>query len=258
MNKSTKLNFSGQAIYIGLDTHLKNWRITIFVGETFYKVFSQDPNPITLLKYLKRNFPNGDYYSAYEASFCGYKIHRDLIRLGIKNMVINPADIPTTDKERKQKEDSRDSRKIAKQLSQNALTPIYVPNIEVEGDRQLIRYRKMLTKELTRTKNRVKSHLYYHGIEIPSQFSGKKHWSKKFIEWLKNLEFETESSKKTLEGHLEMAEMLRKRQYLTNKEIRKLSNKICYKENCELLISVSGVGLDINAFFNRDRRHRAF
>jgi hypothetical protein len=29
---------------------------------------------------------------------------------------VNPADIPTTDKERKQKEDRRDSRKLAKEL----------------------------------------------------------------------------------------------------------------------------------------------
>ncbi len=48
---------------------------------------------------------------------------------------MNPADIPTTDKERKQKEDSRDSRKITKQLSQQDLKAIYVPEIEIEGDR---------------------------------------------------------------------------------------------------------------------------
>ncbi len=37
-----------------------------------------------------------------------------------------PADIPTTDKERKQMEDSCDSRKIAKQLGQQDLKAIYV------------------------------------------------------------------------------------------------------------------------------------
>ena len=153
MNKSSQLNFSGQNIYVGLDTHLKSWKVSIIVGETVYKTFSQDPNTEILNKYLVKNFPNANYFSAYEASFSGFKTHRDLISLGIKNMVVNPADIPTTDKERKQKEDSRDSRKIAKQLSKNDLMAIYIPDIDTEGDRQLVRYRKTLTKEISRTKN---------------------------------------------------------------------------------------------------------
>ena len=109
MDKSNKLDFSGQDIFVGLDTHLKNWRVSIIVGESPFKTFSQDPHPKTLRNYLVKNFPNGNYHSAYEASFSGFGVHRDLLNLGIKNIVVNPADIPTTDKERKQKEDSRDS-----------------------------------------------------------------------------------------------------------------------------------------------------
>lgn len=242
MNKSKELDFSGQDIYTGLDTHLKSWRVSIMVGDSPFKTFSQDPRPETLRNYLVKNFPNANYYSAYEASFCGFKIHRDLINLGIKNIVVNPADIPTTDKERKQKEDSRDSRKIAKQLSQKDLTPIYIPDIELEGDRNFIRYRKTLTKEIARTKNRIKSHLYYFGIEIPAQFSGRGNWSKRFTDWLEELELPTESAKMVLDGHLEMAGMLRKKQYSTTKQIRKLSEKKVYKENYILLLSVPGVG----------------
>ena len=108
MEKSvTKLDYSGQNIYIGLDTHLKSWKTTIRVGDTFYKTFSQDPEAVVLSKYLKKHFPGGNYYSAYEASFSGFKAHRELKKLGITNIVVNPADIPTTDKERKQKEDAR-------------------------------------------------------------------------------------------------------------------------------------------------------
>ena len=264
MNKSNELDFSGQDIYTGLDTHLKSWRVSIMVGDSPFKTFSQDPRPETLKNYLVKNFPNANYYSAYEASFSGFNIHRDLINLGIKNIVVNPADIPTTDKERKQKEDSRDSRKIAKQLSQKDLTPIYVPSIEIEGDRNLIRYRKTLTKEIARTKHRIKSQLYYFGIEIPDRFSGKKYWSKRFTNWLRETNLPTESAKMALTGHMEMAELLRKKQYSTNKEIRKLSEKKIYKENYNLLISVPGVGCltamillteigDISRFKNLDK-----
>src|SRR6056297_1189328 len=242
MNKSSELDFSDQDIFVGLDTHLKNWRVSIMIGSSFYKTFSQDPSSKVLKNYLQKNFPNGNYYSAYEASFNGFKNHRDLITLGIKNIVVNPADIPTTDKERKQKEDSRDSRKIARQLSQKDLTPIYIPEIEIEGDRSLVRYRKTITKEISRTKNRVKSLLYYFGIEIPIQFSGKKYWSKRFTSWLREVKLPTDSAKITLENYLETVELYRKKQYSTNKKIRELSGKNIYKENYNLLLSVPGIG----------------
>jgi transposase len=242
MNTIKQADFSGQDIFIGLDTHLKNWKTTIFVGETSFKTFVQDPNAIALKTYLDRNFPNGNYYSAYEASFCGFKAHRDLVRIGINNIVVNSADIPTTDKERKQKEDKRDSRKIARQLSQKDLVPIYVPEIDIEGDRTFLRYRKTLTKELTRTKLRIKSLLYYYGIEIPLQYSGKSHWSKRFIGWLKDLELSTNISKLTLSEYIETMEFFKKKKYLATIEIRKLSRSDRYKENHSLLLSVPGIG----------------
>jgi transposase len=258
------LDYSGQNIYAGLDTHLKSWKVSIIVGEISWKTFSQDPTPEVLKNYLAKNFPNGNYFSAYEASFSGFGAHRKLLEIGIKNIVVNPADIPTTDKDRRQKEDARDSRKIAKQLSQNNLTAIYVPDIEKEGDRNFIRYRKTITKEIARTKNRIKSHLYYFGIEIPEQFAGKKYWSKRFTQWLQEIELPTKSAKMTLDGHLEMAELLRKKQYSTTKEIRILATKDIYKEDHALLISVPGIASftamliltelgDINRFKNLDK-----
>ena len=172
-----------------MDTHLKSWKTSIRVGDTFYKTFSQDPDAMVLSTYLKKHFPGGNYYSAYEASFSGFKAHRELTKLGINNIVVNPADIPTTDKERKQKEDSRDSRKIAEQLAASNLVGIHIPAIATEGDRSLLRFRKTLTKEIARNKVRVKSFLYYQGIVIPNQFSKTTNWSRLFTTWLKGLGF---------------------------------------------------------------------
>jgi hypothetical protein len=194
---SRALDYSRQNIYIGLDTHLKSWKTTIRVGDTFFKTFSQDPNAVILSKYLEKNFPGANYFSAYEASFSGFKAHRELTKLGIQNIVVNPADIPTTDKDRKQKEDSRDSRKIAEHLSSSTLQGIYVPSIENEGDRSLLRFRRVLTKEIGRNKNRVKSFLYYHGINIPLEFSNKTYWSKRFTVWLQDVILPTQSARIT-------------------------------------------------------------
>lgn len=231
-----QLDYSGENIYIGLDTHLKNWRSTVLIGNTFFKTFSQDPDAGTLLKYLKKNFPGGNYYSAYEASFNGFKAHRELTKLGIKNIVVNPADIPTTDKERKQKEDARDSRKIAEQLAASKLRGIYVPDIGLEGDRSMVRFRKTLTKEIARNKCRAKSFLYYHGIKIPERFANKAGWSKRFTLWLGELELPTDSSRFTLDSIVGLVLFLRAEQYRTLKNIKLLSGEERYKDNVRLLM----------------------
>lgn len=242
-NKSKQLDFSGQNIYIGLDTHLKSWRTTIRVENTFFKTFTQNPEPRILSDYLIKNFPGANYYSAYEASFSGFSAHRELNKLGIKNIVVNPADIPTTDKERKQKEDARDSRKIAEQLAASKLVAIFVPSIEAEGDRAMLRFRRTLTKEIVRNKNRVKSFLYYHGISITEQFVDKKYWSKRFTGWLQELELPSESARITLTEIVEVVEFLRKKQYQILKKIKELSQTKSYRKNTGLLISVPGIGL---------------
>ena len=126
------------------------------------KTFSQDPEARVLRGYLQTNYPGGNYYSAYEAGFCGFAPHRDLLKYGINNIVVNPADIPTKDKEKKQKEDARDSRKIARCLYNKELEAIHVPSIDIEGLRILVRYRKTLVKEINRFKSRTKSLLYYY------------------------------------------------------------------------------------------------
>lgn len=241
MRTHVKADFQGQDIYVGLDTHLKSWITTIFVGDKAFKTFSQDPNAHTLKAYLEKHFPNGNYYSAYEASFCGFSAHRDLNAMGIKNIVVNPADIPTTDKERRQKEDNRDSRKIARQLSQGDLVSIYVPEIASEGDRSYLRYRKTLTKELTRAKLRIKSHLYFNGILIPEKFSGNS-WTRNFIEWLKSLELPTPSSKEVLSEHIDMLEYFKNKQLKATRQVRKLTQLPRYKAGHDLLLSVPGIG----------------
>ncbi len=239
-----ELDFTGQDIYAGIDAHLKSWKITIMVQGIPCKTFSQDPDADILKKYLSKNYPNGNYHSAYEAGFCGFSPHRELINKGIDNIVINPADVPTTDKERKQKEDKRDSRKIARSLHNNELAAIYVPDMEIEGLRSLVRYRKTLVKEINRYKNRTKSLLYYYGIRVPLELEkSSKHWSKRYTTWLKGLELQTEHAKSTLNSMIETVEHLRTKLLEINRQLRKLEKEGEYLDTIVLLRSVPGVGL---------------
>lgn len=242
--QSNKLDFSNENIYVGFDVHLKSWRVTIITEKVTVKTFSQDPNPDLLHQYLVRNFPGGIYHSAYEAGFCGYWIHNKLISLGINSIVVNPGDIPTTNKERVQKEDQRDSRKIARSLRNGELKAIYVPSLKTLEDRGLIRARATMTKDLTRFKNRIKSFLYFHGIEYPESFNkSQSHWSKRFMNWLESIELTEESGKITLNSFIQQSKNLRETVLNLTNQIQKLSQTDTYRDNVILLRSIPGIGL---------------
>ena len=242
--QNNKLDFSNQNIYVGFDVHLKSWKVTVLTEKVTVKTFSQDPNPELLHQYLVRNFPGGIYHSAYEAGFCGYWVHNKLISLGINSIVVNPGDIPTTNKEKVQKEDQRDSRKIARCLRNGELKAIYVPGLKTLEDRGLLRARATLIKDLTRFKNRIKSFLYFHGIEYPESFSkSQSHWSKRFMTWLESIELTEESGKITLSSFIQQSRNLRDTVLNLTKQIQKLSYTDTYHYNVLLLRSLPGIGL---------------
>ncbi len=239
-----KLDFTGKNIYSGIDAHLKSWKISIMVDGILCKTFSQEPKASVLRNYLEINYPGGTYYAAYEAGFCGFSPHRDLMKYGINCIVANPADIPTTDKEKRQKEDARDSRKIARSLYNDEIQSIYIPSMDIEGLRTLVRYRKTLVKEINRYKYRAKSLLYYNGFRLPIELEqGSKHWSKRYSKWLCGLEFETTYSRKTLDSIIETVEHLRSKLLEINKLFRQLEKQSEFSAQIRLLRTVPGIGL---------------
>jgi transposase len=261
----TKIDFTGQNIYVGFDAHKKSWRVTVMAEDVVYKTFTQPPKPEVLYNYLSKHFPGASFHTAYEAGFCGFWIHDKLLSFGIKSMVVNPADIPTTDKERVQKDDSRDSRKIARSLSSGVLTPIYIPSVKTQRDRSLLRTRSMLVKDLTRYKNRIKSFLYFYGINIDDSFKNSQaHWSNRFMKWLENIDTGEESGKETLRVLISEINHLRGSVLDTSRQIRQLSQTEAYNNHVTLLKSIPGIGLitsmiilteleTINRFNNLDK-----
>lgn len=242
--QNNTLNFEGQNIYIGFDAHLKSWQVTILTENMSLKTFVMPPSPEVLSNYLKENYPNGTYHSAYEAGFSGLWAHYQLKALGINNIVVNPADIPTTQKEKVQKEDKRDSRKIARSLRSGELIPIYVPSERGLDDRSLVRARSMLVGDMTRFKQRIKSFLYFYGIVFPPEFERKStHWSGSFMRWLEGIPMKGQSGRQALDSLIEEARNQRKLLLETTKKVKKLSEGAKYNERVALLRSIPGIGL---------------
>ncbi len=235
-----KIDFKDKDLFIGLDVHKKSWSVTILFEGMEHRTFTQPPSPLVLNNYLQKTFPGGTFYSAYEAGFCGYGIHRELNTLGIKNIVINAADIPSSQKDQLQKRDPIDSRKIARGLEKGLLRPIHIFNRDEEELRSLNRTRFYLMRDLRRSKNRIKSFLYYYGISIPPEFDNNQ-WTLKYIGWLKQIQMKTAGGQEALISLIASFEYHRLQILTLSRQIR---DRIKEYDNelYSLLKTISGIG----------------
>ncbi len=240
MNNLSKLDFTGQHLYIGMDVHKKSWSVCILTHQLEHKTFSQPPDPTVLVNYLKRNFPGATYHAAYEAGYSGFWTHDRLRELGVECIVVNPADVPTKNKERVRKRDKVDCRKLARSLRSGELTGIYVPTrIKVE-DRSLLRTRRNMVKKQTRCKNQIKAMLLFYGIHIPPDMD-EGNWPRKFIAWIEAIRMEKASGNVALKVHLEELHHIRRIVVDLNRNIRDLSRTDEYRENVRLLKMAPGI-----------------
>jgi transposase len=260
--KNSKLDFSGQEIYVGLDTGKKSWKVSILTGEFEHKTFTQPPRPEALVGYLRKHFPGAKYQCVYEAGYFGFWIHDALRQQGVECIVTHPADVPTKDKERRNRNDTVDARKLARNLRNGELTALYVPVRRALEDRSLVRTRMQMVKKQTRCKNQIKALLVFYGYTIPDEFASS-HWSRSFIQWLEELSFQQDSGKLTLETLLWELKHLRGSIAQLTRHIRTLAHEEPYRNQVELLTSIPGIStltamvilteiVDVNRFRNLD------
>ena len=244
-NEITKDSFQGQSFYVGIDYHKKSWKVTILGEQYEHKTMSQDPSAVVLSSYLKKHFPGATYQAVYEAGFSGFRACREMNELGINCIVIHPADVPSSQKEKLQKTDISDSRKLARALRNRELKGIDIPGTTLEADRALVRQRFRLVKDISRNKNRVKSLLFQFGIAIPDHISSSqsRHWSKTYTNWLQELPLEISSLRLVIDNYICIAEGQRKELLVVNKQVRDLSLRQDYRANYTLLLSVPGIGI---------------
>jgi transposase len=237
MDKGNKIDFTGQPIYVGMDVHKKSWSVSIHTAHFEHKTFTQPPEVKKLAQYLQRTFPGATYYSVYEAGFSGFWIHDRLREQGIHCMVVNPADVPTKDKERAGKADRVDCRKLARNLRSGDITGIYVPPRMKVEDRNLVRTRQSMVRKQTRCKNQIKSILFFYGIPIPEESN----WSRRFITWIETIRMEKTSGDLALKAHLEELKHLRQIIANLNRAIVTLSRSDEYRADVLLLKTVPGI-----------------
>jgi transposase len=232
-NSELKLKKS-QPIFMGIDVHKKRWSVCIVHSNTVIKKFSMESNMTQLEEFTKR-YKGHKIYSAYEAGFSGFHIHRSLEKIGVENIVTSPSKMPTIVGDLV-KTDKIDSLKIATLLSKQMLKPIYVPSVTGEDFRQLMRTRYQFSKEARTKIQHIKSLLIRFGKTVDSVGL-----PKKAIDAIREMDLPL-NIKKSLDYHIETYLFLSQKIKALEKDAEKFIVPSAFNTNYNIIKSIPGVG----------------
>lgn len=246
MTQVKKLDFSGTTIFCGIDVHKKSWRVNIQDSEFELEDFSQDADAVLLHKHLKRKYPGAAFKLCYEAGFSGFSAQRLLSERGLDCRVVNAADVATSNKEKRQKNDKIDARKLCEHLQSRKMRGIYVPSTNWEHGRSLVRARARIVSNQTRCKNRIWQLLHFSGLALAEGYEAERYWSSRFIKELEALDCSSEELKTTLGLYIKDYRQTKSLLLEATRAIRKLCKQPGYQKDITLLRSIPGIG-EINA-----------
>lgn len=227
-------------VFIGMDIHKRSWSLSIQTDLFFHKNFTMPPDANELANYVDTHFRGYEVALTYEAGCCGFSAARFFLNLGWEVLVVNPADIKKSDKDRYMKTDKCDARLLSNQLKLGALKGIYIPSEAQEQLMSLARHRSQLTRKLRQAKSHIKSMLLFHGVKVPDVFDNS-NWSVAFLDWLRNVQFSSSTGNYSFQAKLRMYEFVKHEYLETANELRAYCRKH-FKTDYYLLKSIPGIG----------------
>jgi transposase len=158
--------------------------------------------------------------------------------------VVNPADVPTSHKEKEFKTDPRDCMKIARSLRSNLLDSIYIHSDEGLEARQVVRTYFDFSKNYTRYKNKIKALLNFYGIDYPEEFKSEtRHWSANFFLWLQGIQLKGPLGDWSFQFYVQQCLESKALKQKARKQVQALSKTLRFNHQTKLLQSIPGIGL---------------
>jgi transposase len=227
----------GKEVFMGLEDSKKTWKIAVRADKMLIQQTSMEAKYSVLVRYFENRFPECTIHLIYEAGFKGFNLYDRLTEDGIDCVVI-PPHLVTEPKVSRIKTDKRDARRLALILENHDFnSSCHVPDKERREDRQVSRTLFAITKDIIRTRNRIRKFLEFHGIEA----SFPDMWRRKEFEALKELSL-GEPLKISLMTLLTLLEQLWAHQKALRDGLRTLCKKERYKNAFEIARSLPGIG----------------
>jgi transposase len=120
-------DFTNKQLYVGIDVHKTRWQVAVFLEGIILSNVSIAASADRLVAYLRKHYGNASFHCVYECGCFGFNLCRQLWAAGMECIVVNPNDIPGTDKERRSKSDPLDARKMARHHAAGLLHGVHVP-----------------------------------------------------------------------------------------------------------------------------------
>jgi hypothetical protein len=165
---------------LGLDVHYRQVTVAMQEDGGRIKAAGKMSHEVFLNWVQKKSEEGWQIFSCYEAGASGYWLHRELVKMGVKNLVVVPKAMGQGGK--KQKTDRRDSAELCDALDRylrgqrKALSVVGVPSVEQEEKRALIRYHRQIMADRGRCEARGKGLLCAQGIEVHGRWWQLKSW----------------------------------------------------------------------------------
>ena len=234
------IDFRGKSIYVGIDVHQKDYQVAKVYNGICLGNHRMSASAEGLIEHLQTHYPGANFHCVYESCAWGFSLQRKLSAAGLDCIVVHAADVSTNDKERRRKTDKVDALKLAHDLEARDLKGIHVPDETLQKERNLIRYRSKVVRDIGRSKNQLKSLLKYQGIDIPVAY-GRNNWSRNFMNWVEDQASRDALLADTLLLMLEQVKLLRGLLLKVEKKLRALRTGK-YATKAKLATSVPGIG----------------
>jgi len=173
-SSSTKTAAKAKIIKLGIDVHADSYRVVRQIDNATPQP-AQKYTPAGFLVWVAKQISLAEeVHSCYEAGPFGYSLHRQLCRMGVRNVVVRPQNWDELG--RKVKTDKTDALALTQRLdryvqgNRHALAVITVPTPEQEQARGLSRHRQQLQKGRQTHEAQGRSFLLYHGRRVQGQW----------------------------------------------------------------------------------------
>jgi transposase len=174
-------------IKLGVDVHADSYRVVRQIDDAAQKM-----TPAQFLPFARKQLALAqEVHSCYEAGPFGYGLHRQLLEMGVKNIVIRPQN--WDELHRGVKTDKTDALALVQRLDRyvqgntKALAVIAVPTPEQEQLRAQSRQREQLLKARQTHEAQGRSLLLYNGYRARGQWwreAAWKQWQTQLPPWL--------------------------------------------------------------------------
>ena len=244
MRNGVATNFNNNienTIFVGMDVHKESFTLCCYnysMSEPTHVVRTKGDYHAVLqyLESMKKRFgEDAEFVCGYEAGCLGYSLCRDLTDHGVKCVILAPTTMPKDSVKSRKKNDSKDSKEIAKCMAYRTCGFVFVPDELDEQVKEFIRMRNCHKNELKMAKQQLLAFCLRRNIRYE-----KTKWTLTHIDWLRHLELDG-MYQEIITEYLITIERLMEKVARLDRRISELANSKRYAERVGKLKCFRGI-----------------